>query len=298
MGGDDKCRPNLLKMHETIHSLQRTIMSRPAYFADLRFAIAGHKRGCTAVVDRSFPFYALNYAHRGPVRWTTRAGQDTVLHGPVAWWMWPDHHYRYGRHQQTQWDHAYVTFTGPRVRRWISGGLFPERHPAEAIQPVLDPGLFAQRFEQVLTCLSAGQTHWPAGILGLETLFLQLAMERSALAGRHDPRQASMQQLAGRISQDPAAAWDFAAEAARLAISPVHFRRLFRLATGLPPVRYLLRARLGAAARLLRQSQRPVKEIAAHVRCPDIYYFTRLFTREYGLSPAVFRRLQRHWGDY
>lgn len=79
------------------------------------------------------------------------------------------------------------------------------------------------------------------------------------------------------------------AAAARL--SPFHFSRAFKVSTGLPPARWLARARLERAAALLRDTRLTVGEIADQVGYGGASQFARAFRRETGCSPQAYRRL-------
>lgn len=72
-------------------------------------------------------------------------------------------------------------------------------------------------------------------------------------------------------------------------MSAYHFLRLFKRHTGLTPHQYLLRHRLGRAVELLRETRRPVTEIALDVGFGDLSNFIHAFGREVGCSPSRFR---------
>jgi AraC-like DNA-binding protein len=78
--------------------------------------------------------------------------------------------------------------------------------------------------------------------------------------------------------------------AAHAGLSPFHFLRLFRRATGTTPHQYVVGARLRRAARLLVDTARPVTEIAYQVGFEDLSNFVRTFHRAVGCSPRTFRR--------
>ncbi|NOK33575.1 helix-turn-helix transcriptional regulator [Corallococcus exercitus] len=80
-------------------------------------------------------------------------------------------------------------------------------------------------------------------------------------------------------------------ELARVAgMSPYHFLRVFKRETGLTPHRYLLRTRVFHALALLRDTRRPVTEIALDVGFGDLSNFIHTFRRELGCSPRAFRQ--------
>lgn len=73
-------------------------------------------------------------------------------------------------------------------------------------------------------------------------------------------------------------------------MSEFHFNRLFKRATGLPPSQYLIRLRLDAARRLLRETDRSVIEVANEVGYTNPSHFSQLFRKDTGLSPSDYRR--------
>lgn len=72
-------------------------------------------------------------------------------------------------------------------------------------------------------------------------------------------------------------------------LSPFHFARAFKSATGTPPHRYLTELRLEKAQTLLKTTPLSVAEIAASVGYPDPGYFSAVFRKAKGVSPSVFR---------
>jgi AraC family transcriptional regulator len=76
-------------------------------------------------------------------------------------------------------------------------------------------------------------------------------------------------------------------------LSPFHFARAFRAATGVPPHRYQMRLRIERAKALLAGSDKPVGDVAAEVGYANQSYFARLFQAEVGTTPARYRRERR-----
>ena len=66
--------------------------------------------------------------------------------------------------------------------------------------------------------------------------------------------------------------------------------RQFRDLTGVTPMQYQRRKRLETAEYMLRQSRRPISEIALSCGFCDSNHFIREFSKHYGISPAAFRR--------
>jgi AraC family transcriptional regulator len=79
--------------------------------------------------------------------------------------------------------------------------------------------------------------------------------------------------------------------AASAGLSPYHFLRVFRSATGMPPFRFLTRMRIDAARRLLQDGGLSVTEIAALCGFSTASQFSTAFRRETGMAPSEFRRV-------
>lgn len=81
---------------------------------------------------------------------------------------------------------------------------------------------------------------------------------------------------------------DLAAEAC---LSPFHFSRIFRAATGKAPHRYVTERRIEAAKEKLRLAQSSLVEIAIDTGFGSQANFTRVFRKMTGLTPGQYRAL-------
>ena len=77
--------------------------------------------------------------------------------------------------------------------------------------------------------------------------------------------------------------------AAAAGLSPSHFARLFRQATGQPPHQYVLTARIERAQYLLRQPDASVSAVAIQLGFYDESHFIRHFRRITGTAPGAWR---------
>lgn len=78
--------------------------------------------------------------------------------------------------------------------------------------------------------------------------------------------------------------------AQHVGLSEDHLTYCFRQELGTTPIAYLQRYRIHQAKRLLKESQQTITEIASRVGFSDSGYFSRIFHRETGMSPEIFRR--------
>lgn len=113
-----------------------------------------------------------------------------------------------------------------------------------------------------------------AAPVAIEEAFIEDARLRRAVAYLRD-------NLATDLSLD-----DLADQAA---MSPFHFARAFKGATGRSPLQYVIHERLEAAKVLLTTTRLPIAEIAHRVGYEDVSRFGQHFKRATGITPAAFR---------
>jgi transcriptional regulator of acetoin/glycerol metabolism len=81
--------------------------------------------------------------------------------------------------------------------------------------------------------------------------------------------------------------------AATAGLSVFHFARAFKQSQGMTPHSYLLHRRIVRARELLGETESPLSEIALVSGFADQSHLARHFRERVGVSPAIFRRLQR-----
>jgi cbb3-type cytochrome oxidase maturation protein len=81
--------------------------------------------------------------------------------------------------------------------------------------------------------------------------------------------------------------------AQQAALSPFHFSRLFRRATGHSPHQYLTLRRMEKAKLLLAGSDLPIAAVASAVGYLTQAHFTSAFGRHAGLTPRAYRACRR-----
>ena len=92
-----------------------------------------------------------------------------------------------------------------------------------------------------------------------------------------------------RIDAASHEAWPVRRLAEVSGVSQAHFARSFKQAFGLPPHRYLLTRRIERAAALLRDTDRPVTEIAFETGWDSLGSFGRTFRDILGTNPGDVR---------
>jgi AraC family L-rhamnose operon transcriptional activator RhaR len=111
--------------------------------------------------------------------------------------------------------------------------------------------------------------------------------EPGALAGPVHPAVGQAMRL---LEASIARHWTLTALAEDLHLTPGYLVRLFKAATGLPPMAYLAQVRAEHAAVMLLHSDEPITSISRAVGWPDQNYFARRFKAHYGLSATTYRK--------
>ncbi len=84
--------------------------------------------------------------------------------------------------------------------------------------------------------------------------------------------------------------FDLSRVAQAAGLSPFHFSRLFKSATGFAPSRYFIRLRIAKAKQLLRETDISIIRIAIAVGYGSPSHFAQVFQRETGMPPSGYRR--------
>ncbi len=134
-----------------------------------------------------------------------------------------------------------------------------------------------------------------AEIVGrLSLLFGQLgqaiALPGGALPWGLGPIHPAVVRAMRMLEADVARNWTLTGLASELHLAPGYLVRLFKGATGLPPMAYLAQLRAEHAAVLLMHSDDSVTGIGRAVGWPDQSNFARRFKAHYGLSATSYRK--------
>jgi len=93
------------------------------------------------------------------------------------------------------------------------------------------------------------------------------------------------------LDADHGVGWSLGALATEVGLSKFHLLRLFRAAHGTTPIEYAERARLRAAAALLRSTDATIAELAARFGYASPSAFAKAFRRYSGSAPTAWRRI-------
>lgn len=247
------------------HGLKRGI----AEFALMQYTIAG--RGALRV---------------GGQEWSITPGTAMLLTFPA------DNRYWFPAGDSAEWEFFYICLHGPEIMRtWprLMRALSPVATLEAAGPPV-----------QLATALARdalrGHLADPYECSGRAYALLMSLLAAASERGRGGPSTLPQPHSEALDRAREYGELNFAkdlgvAELAAVAgLSRYHFTRLFTRHTGLPPAAWLVEIRIREAARLLRETELSIKEIASRAGFQDAGYLGKVFQRRHGQPPQAYRR--------
>jgi AraC-like DNA-binding protein len=136
----------------------------------------------------------------------------------------------------------------------------------------------------------------PGKEVALRTMLMELIVFLSRAYTESDATEAHallrVGDVIGALERDYSRTWTLPDLLKIAHMSRSHFMRVFRRATGQPPIEYLVRLRLQKAMELLAQTDLAITTIAMEVGFNDSNYFSRQFKAATGTSPSQYRNSQ------
>jgi AraC-like DNA-binding protein len=259
------------------------------YFDDLTFIAWDYDENHTKWYDITMEHYAINLASRGHLHFLDVRGKTVRIESPVFYWTFPGIRYQYGCSDRSPWAHHWIAFKGPRVEQFIQKGLLP-RITEKNWKSIKEIDRLKRDFHILLDYLN-GQSYGTARAIHLlEGLLLQI-QEQDSIAAPHAPHYEELHKLKDSIDSAPEEEWNFFSIAHTFCISYSSFRRLFHNCLRMAPQAYVINARLNKAASQLRTGTTAIKVAASRAGIEDVYYFSKLFKKKFGVTPSQYRRL-------
>ncbi|MBI4977628.1 MAG: helix-turn-helix transcriptional regulator [Spirochaetes bacterium] len=191
------------------------------------------------------------------------------------------------------WEHVEGTHdpAHPLVVPWLhfeydTAPRLAPPHPREH-RRIANITFIAELAERAIARLH--ERHHDEADVWMRAIMLEIARGDAATAERRDVWAERIDALRLRMHEEPAGI-DIGACARDYGCTTDHLIRVFKRATGVTPVDYLVRERVERAKDLLLYSSHSVDEIAGLLGYSDIYYFSRQFKERTGSSPTAFRK--------
>lgn len=115
----------------------------------------------------------------------------------------------------------------------------------------------------------------------------QLSGSKTLYSGKRDLLAQALYFIESNLNTD----LKVEAVASSVYLSPNHFRRVFKEATGQTPIEYINKIRITKASRILKEESMTVSKAAELVGINDLNYFSRLFKALMGCSPSDYKKM-------
>lgn len=185
----------------------------------------------------------------------------------------------------------------------LDGMLAPSRGSEHPVELRRSYGVVAPPLAYTLRALVAeADLGNPGGLAFVEALTLAVARQLAAHAGVERPRPERARGGLSPVARRRTLELIDAKLDARLSIdtlareagmSPAHFARAFKQTLGRPPHRFLMSRRLERARHMLEECGAAPSDVAARSGFADQAHLTRLFKREFGVTPGELTRARR-----
>ena len=254
---------------------------------------AGHETRC----DPSYDWHGLKRGHAefallqhtlagsgmlrcDGVERVVTAGQTMLLTFPQdnRYWLPPGQH----------WEFFWLALHGAEVMRAFTAAN-------ERLGPLVTLGPRSPVIASAVRICKAAldgrvRSPWQASSLAYE-LCMKLfdIAQPGETHHRSQPRTAAIERAVTMIDANPGKRVTVQALADASGYSRFHFARLFKASEGMSPEQFVIQRRLSLAAKMLRDSDQPLKVISPRCGFADVAYFCRAFRRSFGVSPGVFR---------
>ncbi len=271
----------MLKKEKDVKKLRRTVVNRFREFSDFNIIQYGHEdcRKGYSIGNFVRNNYLIHYVHKGSGMYKAR-GQVYELKANDAFIIYPDEITYYEASETDPWEYSWVEFSGTAVLKYLSATNMSPDNPVCYSVPAGD---------KIIYTLSQTEPNNPYEITGLLYQFL------SALV-TDKPKTMSMadEYVKAALSYIHTFYYDTFINVEEISgyvgIDRSYLYRLFKEKMGISPKKYILEYKLKTAAKLLRETNLSVGQVALSTGFDDQLYFSTAFRRFFGTAPTKYRR--------
>lgn len=208
-----------------------------------------------------------------------------LCEGPWFWPAYPGPRTKFNKAEgYPHWFHRHVGFAGSQVVEWIDAGIWLEKP-----QPVPSGRDYVTLFDEIIDQVKRDNSWGSMRAINLiEQLLIELAEARLSTeqAANARPWLNRLLEILEQSGVEPDSLVDFASEEG---MSLTTLRRKFRSAMGVSVHHYAIQTRVRRARKMLQETDTPLKVIAEELGYDNVFFFSRQFRQNTGISPGRYR---------
>ena len=211
------------------------------------------------------------------------------IHSGEGFLIFPEQVNTYVADISNPWEYTWVEFDGLRVKEALEvAGFSWERPVYRAVSSGLREGL---RDEILSIVEDSGASQFRLiGHLYMFMDYLTRSAENAGINVTNRLRDFYIREAVAYIENNYQKNISVEEIAVALGLNRSYFGKIFRLATGKTPQRFLINYRMIKAAELLTLTNRPINEISSSVGYENQMHFSRAFKMIYNVSPREWRK--------
>jgi AraC-like DNA-binding protein len=230
--------------------------------------------------------FQIVYITEGGGVYEDSSGEYPIVTGTLLI-IQPNQWHRYKPDSQTGWTENYVGFDGMMARHMFGNPILSD------IKPVINLGNreeFIDTYYKIFGFVIDEKPGFQQVSAGMVMKLLGYLISFHKQLNFSETRiEKIIQKACFLIRENVEKDIDFKNYADCHNIAYSYFRRMFKLYTGLPPVQYHLDLKIIRSKELLLSTDKIIKEICYELGFESEFYFSRLFKKKTGISPARFR---------
>jgi AraC-like DNA-binding protein len=203
--------------------------------------------------------------------------------------VWPPGSAHYYGNDGCSWNHSWLHVSGPSIEKILT------RHRIPLTTPVtLSDYLLVEHYLQLIHKEISCNAHPHPEILEMLFRCMVLELSRSLHQTALPSIPAPLLEAKNHIETHFVEPLTLSGLASAACLSISRFSASFKHYIGYSPIDYLINIRMRHAAFLLKDINRSVMQVAQESGYEDIYYFSKLFKKHFGVSPRGYRSALRN----
>lgn len=229
--------------------------------------------------------WAIIYVASGSGTYQVNDGVRQQVRANSLFLFFPGASFHFGPNPDGYWDEYYFTIQGPRIEEWLRTWLTA---PDKVRQVQADDAQLS-KISRIFMLMDSGvPVNADRAALLLESLLFEFVTSSDNDSG--GARNEAHIQVLHDIAESLYAPFDPHKLCEKNHISHSTLKRIVSKYTGYPLNEYIHRLKVAEAKNIMLNSEQTLKEIASQLGYKDVFYFSRLFKKYVGVSPAHFRK--------